>query len=201
MPAIFTIAGLGLLLWAAPAPAREASAIKVHPITVSIHDSLPSVDRSKVEKVLGDASKLLQEENGCKVKFKLDGPITRLPRGAPIDISNEDQLEAVHREAADLKIVETITFCMGEFREQGFVGCAWRPEGRRPKSMIIPRFWLVRAPNRHIILAHEFGHTTGLQHRAGQQVLMTPDKIGKGNVKITERECECFEKGRGGCDD
>jgi hypothetical protein len=205
MPAILAIIGLGLLLWAPPAAAQKVDAknvgmSNVHPLTVSIHENLPPLVPETVKNILNDASeKLLQRENNCNVRFKLNGPITRLARGTPLDILNKDHLEAVHREAADLKIVRSIKFCMGRFDKEGFIGCAWRPESRRPKTMIIARRRGLLAL-RHIVLAHEFGHTTGLQHRADPQALMTPCKLSFHRVKITPNECQCFVKGRGGCD-
>jgi hypothetical protein len=52
---------------------------------------------------------------------------------------------------------------------------------------------------RPILWAHEFGHTTGLPHRAAPGALMTPCKLFVNNVKINRRECDCFLAGPGGC--
>src|SRR5258706_10828721 len=98
---------LGLLLWGEP-----ASAQKVYSLTVSIHEEVsPRPPPNVIEKILKLASDLLQKTpNGCPVGFKLDGPVTTF-NNAPAVINDPDQLEAVHRVPAKVKIVRAINYC------------------------------------------------------------------------------------------
>jgi hypothetical protein len=179
--------GLGLLLYIEPAIAQ-----KEYRLTVSAHEQVrPKLTEKIVNGILERASKLLTVRNQCGVTFKLNGPITSFAPGTPNIISSEDDLEAVHREAADVKVVSTITFCK---KDGTFIGCAWRRYG--PKTVIVTQRLLAV---RHILWTHEFGHTTGLQHRADKGVLMTPCDLALSNVVINQDECNCFLAGQGGC--
>jgi len=178
---------LGLLVCTEPAIAQ-----KEYPLTVSIHEQVrPKLTEKIVKGILERASKLLTVRSKCGVTFKLNGPIKSFAPGTPNIISTEDQLEAVHREAADVKVVSTITFCK---KDSTFIGCAWRRHG--PKTIIVTQRLLAV---RHILWTHEFGHTTGLQHRADVGVLMTPCDLALSNVEINQDECNCFLAGPGGC--
>jgi len=199
MQTIVLLACLALLLWVEP-----ASAQKEYSLTVSIHQAVqPRLTEKVVEGILKRASKLLQKDPGhldrpnnvkCNVTFKLDGPVRTfaLP-STPKAIQNEDQLEAVHRESADVKIVESINFCK-KYSSKGFIGCSWRRDG--PKTMIVtPSLGIA-----HILWAHEFGHTAGLQHRVDDPAaLMTPCDLFYDSVKINDDECGCFVGGPGYC--
>ena len=106
-------------------------------------------------------------------------------------------MEEVHKVDADVKIVQTITFCKNENRPTGFWGCAWRPEGR-PKTVIVAN---TAPPNlRHIVWTHEYGHTTGLEHRERDNSkpldpLMTACSIESFTVLVNKYECGCFRAG------
>lgn len=178
---------LGLLLWVEPAGAQ-----KVYSLTVSIHEKArPALTEQKVEQILARASQLLQQNKySCNVTFKLNGPI-RTFSDAPNVIKTESDLEAVHRESADVKVVQDIQFCKNK---GSFVGCSWRRDG--PKTMIVTQ----KMPDvAYVIWAHEFGHTTGLQHRTGMNVLMTPCNLFFNTIELNSNECDCFLAGPGGC--
>ena len=123
-------------------------------------------------------------------------PVTRFPMLT--DIRNADDLEAVHRVTAcgstpncfDVKVVNTIKHC----KEPGRVGgCAFRRPENGPKTVIIA---LSQTQGiRHMLLAHEFGHTTGLQHRRDPLALMTHCDIDKGTNNVNSDECKCFRAG------
>ena len=181
MQTIVAIASLALLLWVGPAGAQSAE----YSLKVSIHDGMQTgLTQPIVEQILAGASSLLKDRNGCDVKFTLDGPVGTFT-GAPKDITNAAQLEAVHRVDADIKVVESITFCKTH-RRGGYIGCAWRRNGA--KTVIVTPL----VAKAHILWAHEFGHTKGLPHRAGDQVLMTPCRISPITVEINQHECNCF---------
>lgn len=186
------IVSLGLALWTGPAGAQD---VIVHKLTVAIHPAVRArLAQEDIEGILKHASRFLQDNN-CKVGFELDGPVTTFK--SPADIQNADDLEAVHSVPADVKIVQSITFCVGQIDKEGFLGCAWRPEGRQktvvvsitgslPKMGIASRVW-----------AHEFGHTTGLLHRyqTGNFSLMTPCEIQAYSAQINQDECNHFRAG------
>jgi len=188
---------LGLLAWVGPTSAQE---VKIHPLSVSIHTALvhPALTQQDIEEILKRASDLLQEApNNCKVGFKLNGPIGRFTVPSSTNdgsINTEDDLEAVHSVVADVKIVPKINFCV-QGLQHGLVGCAWRPHDR-PKTVIVTaemhRFRL-----EHIVLAHEFGHVTGLLHRQDvhEQTLMTPCGLNSDKFQVNPDECWHFRAG------
>lgn len=189
----------GLLLWIGPAPAEE---IKIHPLTVSIQETVRRVIEAKcrrfldldiegcIKKVLKDASDKLQqgsdEQPGCKVGFRLKGQITTFKYPGP-DITNAQRLEAAHHVRADIKIVRSVTYCVGEQHPAGYYGCSWRPKGRKTVIVIGP---LSGAPD-DVLWAHEFGHTTGLLHRYDErnQNLMTPCDLSGATKEVNTDEC------------
>ena len=187
-----TIFLLGLALWIEPASAQE---IKAHPLTVSIHTVLSSsLARNDIEDILNKASDLLQHNDGCscKVGFKLSGAVTTFT-SAPADITNVNELEEAHEVPADVKVVQSITFCApGEGR---YFGCAWRPGGRQRTVIIsLEGISVGLGP---VALAHEYGHTTGLLHRNQEDNLnlMTPCGIQAFNKQINQNECAHFRAG------
>lgn len=183
MQTIIAIVCLALALWVDPAGAQSAE----YSLKVSIHEGMQTgLTQQRVEQILAEASSLLKDRNGCDVKFRLDGSVGTFT-GAPRDITNAAELEAVHRVNADVKVVESITFCK-TYRRSGYIGCAWRREGNGSKTVIVTPL----VAKAHILWAHEFGHTKGLQHRAGDQVLMTPCQISPITVEINQHECDCF---------
>jgi hypothetical protein len=186
---------LGLLLWIEPASAQD---VTVHPLKVSIHQAIyaPSI-QSAVESILEKASLLLQTQDddqdvSCNVGFKLDGPITTFG-SAPADITDAISLEAVHHVPADVKIVRSITYCVGELEKEGFWGCSWRPKGLR-KTMIVTMPGTGVEP---VLWAHEFGHTTGLRHRKDPEdlALMLPN-LEPFHQHVTKNECRHLIAGR-----
>jgi hypothetical protein len=187
---------LGLLPWLDPASAQQE-----HSLTVSIHQAVRHApSRQDIEQILQRASNLLKSnesdvQNDCDVTFKLKELNTF--SSAPAHIRNADDLEKVHSVDADVKIVQTITFCKNENRPAGFWGCAWRPEGR-PKTVIVAN---TVPPNlRHIVWTHEYGHTTGLEHRERDNSkpldpLMTACGIESFTVLVNKYECDCIRAG------
>ncbi len=187
MRSIIATALLGLFVCTDAAIAQ-----KTYPLTISVHAQVrPKLTEMKVNQILAAASKLLTERNKCGVTFKLNGPLKSFAPGTPNTITTEADLEKLHDEPADVKVVSTIKFC----KQKGtFIGCAWRRQS--PKTMIVTQKVLAV---RHILWTHEFGHTTGLPHRADAGVLMTPCDLALDKVEIDQDECNCFLAGPGGC--
>jgi hypothetical protein len=186
---------LGLALWAGPASAED---IVVHPLTVAIHPAVRDkykLSQYDVEVILKHASDLLKRNN-CNVGFALNGPINTF-ESAPADIKTADDLEAVHSVPADVKVVRSITFCVGQINEAGFLGCAWRPEDRQKTVVVSIAGSLPGMGSASRVWAHEYGHTTGLLHRfqAGNMSLMTPCDIQAYSAQLNQDECNHFRAG------
>lgn len=192
----------GLALSTGPASAQE---VKSYSLTVSAPRAvLSKLTQDKVKVILQDASEILQgkgkyanDGNSCKVEFTLKELIP-FPSSAPAKITKESDLEKVHAVPADVKIVQSIGYCaQGKGR---YWGCAWRPGGGR--RTVIISFVGISIGVGPEVLAHEFGHTTGLPHRyqadrvsGGRANLMTPCGVGAFSRPINEDECAHFLKG------
>src|SRR5262245_41864143 len=105
MRTIIPFVCLGVLLWIEPASAK-----KEYSLTVGIHKDVPAMTEEQVDDALERASNLLKEPyNQCDVTLKRNGSIKTFDfDSAPKTIRNADDLEAVHRVPADIKIVESI---------------------------------------------------------------------------------------------
>jgi len=196
MRAIVVVACLGLLLWVEPASAQQTPPV-VYTVRVSANPTILGLSRGKLKNLLAESSRVL---SSCGVTFKLDAtrPVTRFQM--PRNIGNAGHLEAVHRVTAcgstpncvDVKIVHKIKFCK-ERDDGGIVGCAFRRPENGPKTVIIARSQTQDI--RHLVLAHEFGHTTGLQHRQDDPVALMHCPIDTSTDQVTAAECKCFHAG------
>jgi hypothetical protein len=212
---------LGLALWTEPASAQGAkpdcvpsgSGLKPYCLTVSVHPAVPKLKPDEIKDIMEGASELLQHNEGyaCKVEFQFKGFID-FPQSVADDVPNADiknqkQLEEVHDVPADVMVVQSIDFCsLGLL--QGYAGCAWRQNPSLPRTVIVARDWFTRGSSRGavgigaVVLAHEFGHTTGLPHRyvvppvnGANPNLMTPCKIDTDSQLINDAECASFLAG------
>jgi hypothetical protein len=186
---------LGGLL-ACPEVAGAQDAMVTHWLTVSVHPVV-HLNQPEVEGILKGASDLLQgnntditPRNNCKVEFKFKGFIPWT--SAPAVIASKTELEQVHEVAADVKIVRSIRYCRQ--RKGLYWGCAWRP-GDLQRTVIISSEG-ISAVGGPVVLAHEYGHTTGLPHR--RQVnnlnLMAPCPEAF-SQQVNQHECTQFLKG------
>jgi len=183
---------VGLLPWVEPARAQ-----KVYSLTVSIHKELRgSLTQEGIKEILKNASNLMKHKdefwtNDCDVKFELEGRVQTFT-SAPARINKASDLEAVHRVPADVKVVRKINYCLGQYDKEGYIGCAWRAEGRQ-KTVIVTTFTAAH----HNLWVHEFGHTTCLPHRIENEglTLMTPCPIKTLNWRINQDECSHFLAG------
>lgn len=195
-------------LWTDPSSAQK---IKIYPLTVSIHASVqPTLPQSEIEGILKVASDLLQHvgppyDNNCKVGFRLQKLATF--SDAPADITNDTQLEQVHEVPANVKVVRSISYCLGATgvgTTGMYLGCAWRPNNLQ-KTMIVTAEgsygnYGVVPPEPGVgptLWAHEFGHTTGLMHRfqSDNFNLMSPCAAAPYHQQINHEECGHFLAG------
>lgn len=200
---------LGLAFWTG----RAANEVKTYKLTVSVHPTVhPKLTKDEIEGILKGASDILQghtdsaAQNNCKVEFKFKGFLD-FPASAPDKIINEQQLDAVHDLPGDVKVVQTITFCVGEPRPDGVLGCSWRRQGKRTVIVARDGFLPGLGSPRHdkgigpVLWAHEFGHTTDLLHRYHKGILnnsenlMTPCDLEAFSQSINDDECTHFRSG------
>jgi hypothetical protein len=184
MKIILAILAFALLMWA-----DAASAQKEYSLSVSRHRNVPELTTDDVNKILADASKMLQTNAGfaCDVKFTLKGDVGTFPRPGSrdlpevVDADHKDMVHAVDSEVAGvdfhIKVVEDIKpLCKPGLNAQAFQGCSWPHHFRsiivvhpnRHKdangNLLAERVPPLKFPD-HLLWAHEFGHLTGLDHR------------------------------------
>jgi hypothetical protein len=194
---IIAIVCLGLLIWVDPGSAQQ---IRTYSLTIGHHHKV-ALSADKVDEILAEASKVLKK---CNVVLKRKGSVgTFASPNADGTISKASERDAVHRENFDIKIApQLIDFCRVD--QLGQVGCAWDPP--RPPAKQIPQHrsiivtTLTDTKRVGMILAHEFGHRTGLPHRSDTNALMACEvKVDGG--QISPKECKCFRGGPGSCPD
>lgn len=191
MKALLAVVCLCLLLWVEPASAQSAE----YSLQVSRHRNV-QLDESEVDRILEAASNLLKHAQ-CDVTFRRNGPVQIFASSnTPDVISTKVDRDAVYREPGDVKVVSEIAFCRPGLGDS-FDGCSYPPRAGR-KSMIVTHEQLDRNL-RHILWAHEFGHRTGLKHRADPEALMTVCDLAADQVKVKQAECRCFLSGPGHC--
>jgi hypothetical protein len=195
MRAIIAIACLGLFLPIAPASAQHANGQREYALTVSVHEDVrPRLTTEDVKKILKGASELMRDNN-CNVTFKLNGQVESFAsQDKPATIKTASQRDAVHQVEADVKVVKEILFCRSDLGDL-FNGCAF-PNHTGSKSIIVTHARATTVPLRSILWAHEFGHRTGLKHRADSNALMTscPNLFGS-QMQVNRDECDCFLRG------
>jgi hypothetical protein len=196
MKIIMAVLSLALLIWTDP-----ASAQKVYSVTVSVHSGVDELTVDQVEKILDDASKLLQKSGHpdtdeddipCNVTFNLKGPIGTF--SSPDELRNQSHIDAVHgvnsHQDADfhIRVVRSIQFCRNS--PNTFRGCAYPPE---PRSIIVVHPKMHQGVPAHILWAHEFGHLAGLDHQKyADKALMKCGGVHSTSVRINRRECRCL---------
>jgi hypothetical protein len=186
MRAMIAIACLGLLAWDTAGAAEPTYAL-----TVSRHPSVRDFSEKEIKQILRKASTVLQNA-GCNVTFTLNGPIrTFSSASVPSNVVTAGNLDQVHGEPTDIKIVKEIHCCAQ--RKGNFAGCSWPPKAGS-RSIILTEDGATLG-NRW---AHEFGHRMGLEHRGDNRVLMTKTGVNAGSVQVGASECRCF-RNEGSC--
>ena len=180
MRAVIGIACMGLL---ACAPASAAD--QTYVLTVSHHPSIRDFSDNKIKEFPRKVSAMLQKA-GCNVTFTLDGSVrTFSSASVPAVITSDRDLDQVHGEPTDVKIVKEIHCCVE--KKGDFAGCSWPPKAGS-HSIIMTEDGATLG-NRW---AHEFGHRMGLPHRGDKSVLMTGTGVTAASVQISADECRCF---------
>jgi hypothetical protein len=173
MQIIVAILSFASLMWAEAAGAQSAS----YSASVSAHNNLPLLSVPDVQKILADASKMLQKGPGhvntdnnraCNVTLTLKEPTVR-SFAAPSEIVDQNNIDAMHNVHKDVdgdfhvKVVKEIRFCRPGLAPGLQGGCAFSPTANF-RSMIVIHPADHAGPD-HLLWAHEFGHLTGSPHR------------------------------------
>jgi hypothetical protein len=195
MRAVIAIICLGLFIWVAPASAQNAGVPKQeYSLTVTVHEEVrPRLTDRAVEKILEGTSDLLKR---CNVTFKLKGSVGTFA-SAPAIIRSPADRDAVYAVKADVKVVKEIKSCNPDLPSP-FNGCAF-PFSMGRDSMIVTHTRAGTDRLRSILWAHEFGHRTGLQHRADPVAIMSGCQLEGFQESVAQRECRCFFLGPGSC--
>jgi hypothetical protein len=208
MKIIIAILCVGLAMWVGPADAQDTKTFR---LTVGLHTAVDQNYKNKIDQIFEAASRVLKK---CDVVLMQKGDVgTFRSPNSQGEVSGARERDAVHRENFDVKVVKSMSFC--RTRQQsalmGIAGCAWDPTPNRTpevpqhKSIIVAEHKSIFVAEMDIpfagrILAHEFGHYTGLPHRDDAKALMVTCKAGEAeNVQINTTECMCFRAGRAAC--
>jgi hypothetical protein len=181
MRAVVAIACVALLAWA-----EKASADPPYAMTVSRHPSVRAFSQNEVKKILSAASAVMRG-NGCNVTFTLKGSVgTFTSSGTPDVIATSQDLDQVHSEGTNVKIVKEIRCCRGT--KGNYDGCAWPPNAGS-RSIIVTESGATLGN----LCAHEFGHRMGLPHKGDRSHLMTAQGVIATSVKLSKAQCRCYQ--------
>lgn len=174
----------------APAPAPPVgSATRVYRLSIGRVASVP-LSNAEADRILAGATKVLRDRDsasdvGANVVLQRSGDV-RVISGPGVVSSPEDRAR-IGASGVTIGIVDAIQFCSSG--KPGVVGCT--PIGGN--YMVLVR----QSRYEDIIWAHELGHMTGLNHRAGNDALMNVS-AGASRRSLVSNEAGAFEKRRGG---
>jgi len=205
--------------------ANAAFAQSTFSMSISRHVDTDALSQSQIEKILDDASKILQKPGQvstgdddfvCNVAFALKGPIGTFGGSPSVSASvDQNNIASVHQVDSDradvdfrVKVVNEIKFCRPGLSGITFFGCSFSPPDFRSMIIIHPNrqhrdennLLISNFPN-HLLLAHEFGHLTGIGHRHSTDALMTSCPLHRlpARVKVSKDDCSCLRGGPKTC--
>ena len=117
----------------------------------------------------------------CNVSFVRDGAVGTFAVGSG-SINSSGDYSAVNALPGNVKVVHRINWCGGLI--PNILGCAPVPGD----SFVVVPF---SADQESVLWVHEFGHTRGLSHRAGANLVMN-GAIGPMNRRVNEQECSAY---------
>src|SRR5262245_58352310 len=159
------------------APARPP-ATKTISLTVLRHDSVKQFDKALVASVFKQASKALQEINStddvaCDVEFVQQGRVGEFKGvGTIVDQATFNKVDGLGA-PYHVKVVKEIYWCGGWLPEASACSPVGIAQGPAPRvSIIIEEEFFTTKPERDgVMIAHEYGHNRGLNHRAANNPL------------------------------
>lgn len=148
------------------------------------HADAPAMNNADVDQILGDASILLQTDNGsgdmeCRVEFKRLGNVVTYEEGTAA-INNSADWTALE---PGVNLVSDINWC-GTLSPT-IIGC-----GDEPGSRVAVEETAVD----DVLWAHELGHNYGISHRSGDHLIMNPIILPSGD-SVDSAECSKFRGG------
>lgn len=185
MKRLFIHAIIMAFYWVFLLPTADAQN-RQHNLRFSHHVGTTLSDPEAVS-IAASASNVVATDSGvddisCAVSINKDGSVTSFVITDGV-IDNAEEFVRIERLNGDIKVVRAINWCGST--GAGIIGCARVPGS----SLVMVRF----SPSLEgILMAHEFGHNQGLNHRNGHNNLMHPS-IGPTRVGINEVECNAFK--------
>jgi hypothetical protein len=163
--AIFLLGLIDRPLLAQSDQSAATSAIKFQ-VTVSKHAAISDpITNTNVDTILDNMSKMFSSEAPpCRVSFFRSGDIGTFS-DLPFSVNSEADFGHFKTVPPSLKVIGEINWCGG--LSPGIIGCSSTPGAA---WTVVP----YPASSAHLLWAHEFGHTTGLQHRDDPNALMRP---------------------------
>jgi len=141
---------------------------------------------SDADAIFAESTDILQTDDGvsdvaCSVILQRSGSVTSFTTGDG-SLDNQTEFDAVDNLSGNVKVVNAINWCgvIGF----NFVGCAYSPA----TSQAVMRMSTTHLEG--ILWAHEYGHTQGLPHRSGDNV-MDPT-ITSSHTHVNANECAAY---------
>ncbi|TBW10392.1 hypothetical protein E0E52_03870 [Azotobacter chroococcum] len=137
--------------------------------------------------ILADATNVLQTNDGpgdvaCNVAFSRNGNVTAFTTGDG-SIDSQAEFNTVIGLPGYVKVVNSINWCGA--LAPNIIGCAPVPGN----SLAVVRF---TAAQEGILLAHEYGHTKGLNHRNDDANAVMNGTIAANRTRVNANECTAF---------
>ena len=147
-----------------------------------------SLTNADADKILGDATTVLQTNDGagdvaCATAFGRTGDVTAFTEGDG-SIDSAAEFNALVALPGHIKIVNQINWCGALI--PNVIGCAPVPGN----SLAVVRF----TPSLEgILLAHEYGHNKGLNHRNDDPNAVMNGTIGATHLRVNASECTAYQ--------
>jgi len=174
---------IAFLLFSALPMVSEAQT--THNLQYARHNSV-TFTNADADRISSAATSLLLSKDSpsdvaCNVTFRRSGNVRVFSNTDGI-IDNVQEFVSVESTVGDVKVVRAINWCSSI--GAGIIGCARVPGS----SLLMVRF---TQNQEGILMAHEFGHNQGLNHRNGTNNLMHPS-IGTTRLGVNQAECSAF---------
>ena len=147
-----------------------------------------SLTNADADRILGDATTVLQANDGagdvaCATAFGRTGDVTAFTEGDG-SIDSAAEFNALVALPGQIKIVNQINWCGALI--PNVIGCAPVPGN----SLAVVRF----TPSLEgILLAHEYGHNKGLNHRNDDPNAVMNGTIGATHLRVNASECTAYQ--------
>lgn len=187
---LFFVAGVGCLMSSGWHPATStAAALRQNQFNwiIKRHTSVP-LDDSRSDQVIQTGMGVLTSSDGpadvpTDINVKRQGSVQTFD--SPPAINSQEDFNAANSLNARVVVVSEINYCGGT--GANIIGCSSVPSN----TIVVVRMDEIDLEG--ILWMHEYGHSKGLQHRAGQQAVMDPI-IGHDRRSVNQEESAAYKK-------